>query len=219
MPNLVRHRLLHVRGQALAPMVDQLTSGNALAGLRHWVEQQLPLVVTRRTPGLPPHLLSVGLPLPLQWGRLRLGFQLPCRDILAYTTFPALDEVVQAQGLSLQPLVEALRLLDLRAQVYGSYGWQTLSGLTYVHAGSDLDLLVHVNNDHQADLAATALLSCEGGPLRLDGELMFPDGSAVAWREWSAWRAGKTPQYLVKLLEGVHLASGFPALNTSTRPV
>lgn len=200
-------------------MGDQATTAHARAGLTHWVDQQLPLVVTRQTPGLAPHLLSVGLPLPLQWGRLRLSFQFPREAILAYTTFPFLDEVVQAQALDLQPLVEALRPLDPHAQVYGSYGWQTLSGLAYVRPDSDLDVLIRVSSVHQADLASTALLSCEGGPLRLDGELMFPDGSAVAWREWSAWRAGKTPQYLVKTLEGAHLASDIPVLQASPKPV
>ena len=42
------------------------------------------------------------------------------------------------------------------------------------------------------------------GP-RLDGELLFPDGAAIAWREWQAWRQGRAPQVLVKRLRGVAL--------------
>ena len=34
---------------------------------------------------------------------------------------------------------------------------------------------------------------------------MFPDGSAVAWREWSDWRAARTRAVMVKGLTGAML--------------
>ena len=40
---------------------------------------------------------------------------------------------------------------------------------------------------------------------RLDGELVFDDGAAVAWREWIEWRAGRARAVLVKRLHGVAL--------------
>ena len=52
---------------------------------------------------------------------------------------------------------------------------------------------------------------------RLDGELRFPDGAAVAWREWEAWRAGRSRAVLVKRLDGCSLwrqgRSGSPAVD------
>ena len=37
----------------------------------------------------------------------------------------------------------------------------------------------------------------------LDGELVFPDGRAVAWREWQPWREQRVDRILVKRLQGV----------------
>ena len=41
-------------------------------------------------------------------------------------------------------------------------------------------------------------------PFRV-GELMFDDGTAVAWREWLAWRAGRVKSLLVKTIAGSSL--------------
>ena len=42
---------------------------------------------------------------------------------------------------------------------------------------------------------------------RLDGELVFERGQAVAWREWLAWRAGRVKTVLVKHIGGACLSS------------
>jgi phosphoribosyl-dephospho-CoA transferase len=39
----------------------------------------------------------------------------------------------------------------------------------------------------------------------VDGELMFDDGTAVAWREWLTWRGGKVKSLLVKSIAGSSL--------------
>jgi phosphoribosyl-dephospho-CoA transferase len=49
------------------------------------------------------------------------------------------------------------------------------------------------------------LKSFDAAQLRLDGELLFRDGAAVAWREWIEWRAGRARAVLVKRLHGVAL--------------
>ena len=92
--------------------------------------------------------------------------------------------------------------MNANARVYGSHGWQLLSGLDHVRAGSDIDLWLSVSDEAQADAAATCLQSVSDELPRLDGELMFDDGAAVAWREWLAWRAGRVKSLLVKTLVG-----------------
>ena len=74
------------------------------------------------------------------------------------------------------------------ARIYGSYGLQQLTGLSYLHAESDIDLCLSVDDAAAADLAAAALSGAAFARPRLDGELVFPDGRAVAWREWQPWR-------------------------------
>jgi phosphoribosyl-dephospho-CoA transferase len=88
------------------------------------------------------------------------------------------------------------------ARVYGSHGWQLLTGLDHLRAGSDIDLWLSVSDEAQADAAAARLQSVSGALPRLDGELVFDDGAAVAWREWLAWRAGHVRSLLVKTLVG-----------------
>ncbi len=82
---------------------------------------------------------------------------------------------------------------ELVARVYGSHGWQYLSRLGYVHADSDLDVWLAVADDRQADAAVAACERFDGDcrQPRLDGELMFADGKAYAWREWREWRDGQ----------------------------
>jgi phosphoribosyl-dephospho-CoA transferase len=89
-------------------------------------------------------------------------------------------------------------------QVYGSYGWQWLSGLSCVRPTSDLDLLAPVPDLHTAGQLVWLLqglqLAC-----RVDGELVLPGGWAVAWREYAQLIGGKVEQVLVKHRTGVQL--------------
>jgi phosphoribosyl-dephospho-CoA transferase len=91
-----------------------------------------------------------------------------------------------------------------------------LSGLDHVRAGSDIDLWLSVSDLAQADAAATCLQFVSGELPRLDGELMFDDGAAVAWREWLAWRAGRVKSLLVKTIAGSSLvrSRGWPGAET-----
>ena len=50
------------------------------------------------------------------------------------------------------------------------------------------------------------------GP-RVDGELVFPRGEAVAWREWLQWRRGEVDSVMVKRLHGVALEQGLAWLD------
>ena len=103
-----------------------------------------------------------------------------------------------------EALCDRLARLGVVARVYGSYGWQQLTGLDYVHPGSDIDVLLDVTTPAQADRAC-ALLAAESGPVRIDGELAFEDGASVAWREWLRFRSGESAHILVKRLNGATL--------------
>ena len=91
------------------------------------------------------------------------------------------------------------------ARVHGSYGWEHLSGLDHVRQSSDIDVWMAVPDGAQADAAAATLQSFACERPRLDGELVFDDGAAVAWREWLAWRGGRTRALLVKRIDGSSL--------------
>ena len=151
--------------------------------------------------------IALGLPAPGRWGRRRLAISVPRCDVLYFDEFPLADELLRVLPASARPawrtLCAGLRAVNADARVYGSHGWQLLSGLDHVRAGSDIDLWLSVSDEAQADAAAGCLQSASDALPRLDGELMFDDdGAAVAWREWLAWRAGRVKSLLVKTLVG-----------------
>jgi phosphoribosyl-dephospho-CoA transferase len=86
-----------------------------------------------------------------------------------------------------------------RAGVFGSLAWEALSGENYRHAESDIDLIVDVETMAQFDAMLSALQQAAGQlSCRLDGEIRFPDGNAVAWREVAANRESPAAAVLVK---------------------
>ncbi|HJW12329.1 MAG TPA: malonate decarboxylase holo-[acyl-carrier-protein] synthase, partial [Albitalea sp.] len=178
--------------------------------LAHWAAKRLPLVVTRQAGNARDNAISLGLPAPCRWDRRRLAISVARRDVLYFDEFPlaekALALVPAPARTAWRGLCSRLKDAGVGARVYGSYGWQLLSGLDHVRTGSDIDLWLSVSDAHQADAAAACLQSFSSESLRLDGELMFGDGTAVAWREWLAWRAGRVKSLLVKAIAGSSLA-------------
>lgn len=199
---LRRHQLVRLNEQGWAAVQSLPWDAEARGCLTFWAEQQLPLVVTQQPARLPDDHIALGLAAPLRWNRRRLAMQVPMSGIFFF------DEFLKAADITalLPPTLHGawLNLVSaLDARVYGSFGWQQLTGLSYLHADSDLDLCVSVDDAAAADLAAAAMSDAAFSRPRLDGELIFPDGRAVAWREWQAWRARRVDCILVKRLHGV----------------
>ncbi|MES2715493.1 MAG: malonate decarboxylase holo-[acyl-carrier-protein] synthase [Pseudomonadota bacterium] len=211
MPPLRRHQLAIPADAGWQDILARDWEPPVRAGLDHWARQRLPLVVTRqRVPRTSPAApIALGLCLPERWGRRLVSLQLRPDQLAMFAEFPTLAEVLPqlapAARPALQQAAAALGARGLRARVYGSLGWQAVTGLRYVHPRSDLDLWLAVDSDSEADAAAALLQRCAPAGLRIDGELVFTDGSATAWREWRAWRAGQCRSLLVKHLDGASL--------------
>ena len=206
MPPLRRHQLAHLSAAGWSEALSRPWDAVALACLRHWADRRLPLVVTRQPATVGNELVALGLSAPPTWGRRRIALQLPRSAIAWIDEFPAALEALRLfrgrQRRTLKPLLEDLALLGAPARVYGSCGWQLVSGHRYLHARSDLDLWIAVDGDVQADAVAAHLQVSSTIQPRIDGELVFVDGAAVAWREWAAWRGARTRGLLVKRLRG-----------------
>ena len=206
-----RQQLVRLTGPGWAHVLEAPWDDEARDCLALWARRGLPLVVTRQPPSQG-DVLATGLPAPVSHRRRRLAVAVAPRDVLRLDEFPDAAAVTHALAPALAPawqaLVGALAADGCAARVYGGHGWQVLTGLAYVHPASDLDLLLPVRSAAQAD-AVSRTLGLAGerawrGP-RLDGELLFDDGTAVAWREWLAYREGRAAQVLVKRLHGVAL--------------
>ncbi|WP_119157245.1 malonate decarboxylase holo-[acyl-carrier-protein] synthase [Caldimonas tepidiphila] len=208
MPAPRRNRLVWLADAAwarLAAQDGQDETGRAVLG--HWRAQRLPLVVARPSLQLPAGRVALGLPAPERWQRRRLSLQAGLDEIERQGRFPSLADVVRAQGWDGEAaaLADALAALGADARVYGSLGWELLSGERYLRAASDIDLSVEVRDFAHAR-AVLALLEPARLPRRLDGELVLADGSALAWRELGQLLAGRASQVLLKRADGVALA-------------
>ncbi|MFL6698601.1 MAG: malonate decarboxylase holo-[acyl-carrier-protein] synthase [Vitreoscilla sp.] len=207
---LHRQQLVRLSEDGWTSVLQAPWDADARACLALWAGRGLPLVVTRQPPSRG-DTLATGLAAPSRFRRRRIAVAVAPGDVLFLDEFPGAAAITRllprGVGAGWRSLTAALADSGCAARVYGGYGWQALTRLAYVHAGSDLDLLMPVSSNAQADEVAQALASLAWDGPRLDGELLFPDGAAVAWREWRDHRQGRVEQVLVKRLRGVALES------------
>jgi len=205
---LERHRLVWLCDAGWHELLAQAPDAAARPCLAHWAKEHLPLVVTRQSPD--DRQLAVGLAAPARWGRRKLALRVAHEHVLYSGSFPTAADIaplLPAPARAIwRELCGQLQALGLNPRVHGSHGWQKLTGLRYLRATSDIDLHVAIDDEAGADHVAMLLQAGElpGGP-RLDGELLFPDGAAIAWREWLQLREGRVREVLVKRLGGVAL--------------
>ncbi|MDB5760901.1 MAG: malonate decarboxylase synthase [Burkholderia sp.] len=209
MPTLQRHKLAWLSPQgwrqalAFAPEHAQ--------ALQSWRREDWPLVARRRDPNAAAGEVSLGLPLPPcpVKGKVRIALRLPAGAVLRSSealalasVLPALPPRWQAAAAALAAQAAAQRIV---LRVYGSAAWQALTGLHYLGPRSDIDLLFYP--DSVAALqAGAALFQKHANHLPLDGEIVFPPGRAVAFKEWLlALEGGEGMRVMVKDDAGVSL--------------
>lgn len=206
MSALHRHQIARLTAEGWRRLLDRDWDGEARDCLEHWAAHGLPLVVTRQRDDKG---IAMGLSAPRRWNHRRLAVQVDRTEVLYFDEFPRLDQLVtqlpQSARAPARRLATALQACGATARVYGSHGWQYLTGLQHVREGSDLDVWVGVGSDEQADAVAAALTAFAAPSRRLDGELVFAGDSAIAWREWLSGRTGRANALLVKRLHGASM--------------
>lgn len=151
-----------------------------------------------------------------------LGLRLPrghaVRSLPLCAPAAAIREVADAMSLSeafehessippawrqtLQLLMRQMQNIDIVPRIYGSLAWQIGTGVAYVADDSDLDLLMRPVSVAQARACLDILhVASRSAAMRLDGEIEFPDGGAIAWKELMSDAASM----LVKKNDGVAL--------------
>jgi phosphoribosyl-dephospho-CoA transferase len=207
---LRRHQLVRLSDAGWNAVLQRTWDPQARECLTHWAMHRLPLVVTRQPTAAPAHgWIALGLPSPACWDRRRLALQVPPTSLLCFDEFPRLAKVQallpRAARSAVRELLGGLDACRASSRVFGSYGWQAISGLDHVRPGSDLDLWISVDDAAHADAVTQVLQSFAAARPRLDGELVFDGGAAVAWREWAEWRAGRARAVMVKRVNEVVL--------------
>ena len=178
-----------------------------LAGVPHlavWVGAGRPLIVRRRVPGEGAGTVPLGLPLPPADGKRRIGLALPAERLTRLDS-PSLAEVAPHAPPAWHGTIAAVVALGDRYGVtprpFGGLLWQAVTGLTYLSPASDLDLLWPCPGPVPAGLLDRLAAIADNAPMRLDGEILLPDGTGLHWRELRDAPEGGT--VLAKGLDGL----------------
>jgi phosphoribosyl-dephospho-CoA transferase len=174
-----------------------------------WADNGWPVIVRRFLPTDSANQIPVAISLPpmspLPRLRAKRGATLQFAADQITSRVPAVslrDGIIHAPGSwagALQTLIEIGECYDSEPALFGSLLWQTLTGATYLNESSDLDLTWQVTRYSQAVALARAIAACaDSSPMRIDGELVLPDGAAVNWRE-----CHNTQEVMVKTLHRV----------------
>ena len=182
--------------------------------IERWQHANWPAIVRRGDADAGPGEVCVGIALPPDpdsGNKLRIGLRALSGDVARTAPALALDAIAaHLPALLPDEWRQDLRALadesaGLTLRVYGSLALQAVTGQAYVSPTSDIDLLFYPASRQELDLGLALLLKYAAS-LPLDGEIVFPGGHAVAWKEWLTAQAGNA-RVLVKEENGVRLAS------------
>ena len=203
-----RHDLVYLRASAEFETPCAEAGSPFWLAARDWIAQGRPLVAARQQATA--SSVQLGLTLPLHSERKRLTIKVDRSSIVAVQ-----PPLTITRCLALLPVDSAAVLGELesringsnaRVGIFGSLAWEALSGETYRHAASDVDIICDVATPAQFKVALAALQQAAAElPCALDGEIRFPDGNAVAWREILANLERPNADVLVKGNEDVCL--------------
>jgi phosphoribosyl-dephospho-CoA transferase len=210
MHDLQRNRLAWLTDAAWQQVMARNWDSQAQCILNHWRAHDLPLVLCTQRVRQMPQTVSLGLPAPTRWDRRKLALEVESHGIQRVAAFPAFETIALTafSDAAMRDFLQQMRALQVSVQVYGSYGWQHLTGLAYVHPASDLDVIAPVPDMACATMVVRALHALRL-PIRVDGELTFSGGQAIAWREYLQWIDGKVKHVLLKSRNAVQLADTF----------
>jgi phosphoribosyl-dephospho-CoA transferase len=195
-----RHDLVYLRPEAPWSSPCAAAGSPLWRAARQWIAAGRPLVAARQSGG---GSVALGLTLPLAQDRQRLSILVEpaaiahCRPPLAVAD--CASRLPAEQAAPLRELAGRALACSAALGVYGSLAWEALSGEAFRHGGSDIDVICDVATPAQfATLLAALHCAAERLPCRLDGEIRFPDGNAVAWREIAAHLNNPAAPVLVK---------------------
>lgn len=206
--NFQRHDLLRIdvlHWQALAATPGD---GTRARWLREWEARDWPVIVRRDDSESSPDSVAVGVPLTPACGKLRIALHVPRSAVAARLSPVRLADCRHAAPVRWGTLLDQLEALGdamaIAPGVCGSLLWQHLTGLTYLHDASDIDVLWRVTSLEQARAIAAALPAIEHRTgTRVDGEILSARGWGVHWRELGT----QAPEMLVKTCGSAQLCS------------
>nr|WP_315250207.1 malonate decarboxylase holo-[acyl-carrier-protein] synthase [uncultured Duganella sp.] len=211
---LERHSLVWLTAAGWQAAIASVQPEHAGA-LTQWRQNDWPAIVRRSDAGADAAAgdIFLGVPLPPDAAgvKVRIGLRVAPSQVERTSAALALRSALPAAGRWRDRLT-ALSDAAPGLRVFGSLAMQALTGLQYLSPGSDVDLLFHPVSRRQLE-DVIPLLGRHAEHLPLDGEVVFPGGAAVSWKEWQAAIAHPA-KVLVKELHAVRLADTASLLAT-----
>lgn len=204
----VRHDLLHVTPEAWESALSRSPSAVDLPLVRDWVDRGWPVIVRRRDATEDPRLVPIGVPLPPEHGKRRIALALDPYGVKGRSRPPLLRIAASAADPAWRSTIDSLLALGsvtgVEPRAFGSLMWQHQTGLTYLSPTSDIDVLWRIPAGFGVSTLLLGIAEIErDAGLRIDGEIVFPDGSGVNWRE--LLEAVDHATVLAKTMDGVRL--------------
>lgn len=178
--------------------------------LARWQREDWPAIVRRQDVDALASVVPVGVALPPDRAtgvKPRIALRILATAIARHSTPIPIVQAVEAAPPRWQAALAAFaaNTQDLNLKAYGSLALQAVTGQAYLTSSSDIDLLFAPASLSQLKCGIEKL-SAACAHLPLDGEVVFPNGDAVAWKEWrDATAAGA--RVLVKSADTVRLAN------------
>lgn len=187
------------------------------AALERWQREDWPAIVRRRDADAPSSVVSAGVALPPEREtgiKPRIALRLDASHIARHSPPLSIAQIASAAPTHWRPALERLAddAHELELSAYGSLALQSITRLPYLTPTSDIDLLFAPSTRTQLGTGIN-LLTSACAQLPLDGEVVFPNGDAVAWKEWRDAVAGGA-RVLVKSQHAVRLAEPAALLDT-----
>jgi len=175
----------------LDPQIDAGKFASELQAefVRSWVKQDFPFIVARQSDeqARESNQIILGFTLPSAPSRTRVMLKANRHSIIRHSRPILLSETInfapESWRIGLNNLVALFEKYAIDARVYGSLSSEILTGMRYLDESSDLDLLLEINDETNLP---EFLENLEKFPLsspHIDGELLFPSGWSVSWRE------------------------------------
>lgn len=190
-------------------------------GILKWHRADWPGVIRRSDADAGETEVCLGIPLPpsvVDGARLRIPIRAARTEIRKKRDPISIGEAAQvAPPVWRKPLGELAELATdegLSTGVYGSLAMQALTGMEYVTAKSDVDMLFYPDSALQL-AAGIKIFRRVQNRLPLDGEIVFPSGDAVAFKEWISVTGSRlATRVLVKQKQLVQLMTTATLLST-----
>ena len=219
-----RHDLLRADPAAWDAMLRCHPGVADLPLVADWARLDRPVIVRRRTVGDFAASVPAALPLPPCLGKRRLAFSFTSGEAVTALPPVLLRDAARTAPTEWQEVVAALLALGdaikVTPRVFGALLWQHTTGLPYLRAQSDLDLLWLISDERTALSLVERLLRLDAAsPVRLDGELELPDGAGGNWRELAQSRADPGDELLVKTMDGVEVRTRAALFRTLASPL